>query len=175
MNRLFSTTVGLPIICVDTGITDYKLSAFVIDTDRLTIELVVIQQAFDSNKYYIMPRSVREIGRQSIIINSEDDISEANDIIRYQKIISSKPYLVGYKVVNSSKQKLGSVKDFGFDSTHLTINKLVVRSHWSRRLLAKELIINRSQVVKIDNKTVVVNETKAKARKTSAKLLPVSS
>lgn len=175
MIRLFSSVVGNPIICIDNGFTDYKLTAFVVDTDRLAIELAVVQQPFNPKRYYIMPRSIREVGSQSIIINSDEDISEAEDLVRYQAIIDAKPFLIGYRVVSSSNQKLGFVKDLGFDSIHLTISKLVVRSHWTRRILTKDLLINRSQIIKIENKTVIVKETKTKARKTSAKLLPVSS
>ena len=172
MIRLFSTTTGLPIFSIDTGFTDYKLAAFVVDVDRLAIELVVIQQSFSSSKYYLMSQSVQEIGRYNILINSESDITDAEDLVRYQTIIGSKPYLIGYKVVTMSGQRLGQVKDFGYDATHLTVAKLIVRSHWSRRLVTKDLIINRSQIIKIEGQTVVVKEPKAKARKTSAKLLP---
>jgi sporulation protein YlmC with PRC-barrel domain len=175
MIRQYSSVAGLPILCIDSGITEYKLAAFVIDPDRLVIELAVLQQAFNPQKHYVMARSVQEIGSHSLIVSCEADISDANDLIRYQKAIEAKPYLIGYRVVASSGQVLGRVKDFSFDTTHLTVNKLIVRSHWTRRLISKDTIINRSQIDKIENKTVVVKETKAKARKTSAKLLPASS
>jgi uncharacterized protein YrrD len=97
------------------------------------------------------------------------------DLVRYQPLIRFGAKLIGAKVKTINDTKLGTIIDFSFDKTTFDICKLEVRSRWLLMPLAKNLIITRKQIIKIERNVVTVKENTVKNQKAAPELLPVSS
>lgn len=175
MSLPFRQLIGQPIVGLQSGLTGYQLKACLIDPDTNKIGLLIIGSSLGSSHYYVLPQAVRGIDRDSIVVNSEEDISDNEDLVRYQPLIRFGAKLIGAKVKTINDTKLGTIIDFSFDKTTFDICKLEVRSRWLLMPLAKNLIITRKQIIKIERDVVTVKENTVKNQKAAPELLPVSS
>jgi uncharacterized protein YrrD len=76
-------------------------------------------------------------------------------------------------VFEKSGRKLGKVSDFSFDPSSFTVQQIYVQESFLRSLTTTSNIINRQQIVSINNQRIVVDspderETVAKKADTTA-------
>ena len=83
--------------------------------------------------------------------------------------------LIDLPVYTRSNQHLGKVVDFELDSVTHTISQYHVRStDLISGLLTKELLINQSQVVSLNNQKMVVEDNVAQDKEAIRKPVPAS-
>lgn len=113
----------------------------------------------DQRPSIIRIEDIREIGEVGFIIDSSDDITAPEDIVRLQAVIELEFEIAGLKVVDEKGHNLGRVMDYNMDSVSFEVRQIRVKPPITKILGVSELTIHRDQIVKITDDRIVVKST----------------
>jgi sporulation protein YlmC with PRC-barrel domain len=99
---------------------------------------------------------IREIGGLGMIIDSVDELIAPSDVITIQKIYEYQFELVGKSVVDERKHKVGKVVGYTVEAGDFVIQQLRVHRPLLRSFGDTELLIHRSQIIKVTDDTIIV-------------------
>src|SRR5438270_8826890 len=103
-----------------------------------------------------MMRDVRQVAKDCLVIDSEDEIEEASEIVRLQQILETKFQLIGLPVLTESGHKLGKVEDYTLELASYRVQKLYVKQPIMKNLLLNHLVIDRDQITDVTPKQITV-------------------
>ena len=165
MYILRQAVIGLNILSLQTGHIVGTTTDVLVDDKHLDLLGYWCQPADRRHKPQILlERDVRQLGREGIIVNDVDVLSDPDDLIRLQPAIKRHLNLIGLTVVSESDQRIGRVENFSINMDHAIIQKLYVRPGFIKSLTMSSLTIDRSQIVDVQPKKVVVRDANVKAR-----------
>lgn len=130
----------------------------------------------DRKELVLFIDDIRETNRDGVIVDSYESLMPTDDLVRLQELRKIGFELTGKKVITDKKRKVGRVVDFTVDDTNYFITKIYIRPTLSKSLLSGNLIVDRSQVVEVTDKVVVVKDTflEAREKKRSITLEPAN-
>lgn len=108
---------------------------------------------------FIRIADVRELSDVGMIIDSSDEFVGLSDVISIEKIYRLNFALVGLTVIDQAKHKLGKVSNYSVDSSSFIIQQLNVTRGGLKSLSETELLVHRSQIVEINDKSIIVRTT----------------
>lgn len=156
---------SIPVMSLQTGAEIARTKSPVIDPGTLDIVAYSLSgERLEKNRSLLLVRDVREIGDMGIIIDSADEVISETDVVKVQKLLTLRFDPIDMHVIDDKKNKLGKVYDYAFDPLTFTIHQLHVKRPLLRSLQTSELLINRSQIAEINNKTIVVHSATLKQR-----------
>ncbi len=158
MYVLASQLTNLPIISLQTGETVTHLKSLVIEMATLEIVAVVCGKMKEYPDPILMVRDVRQIASDCVIIDTEDDIGSASDVVRLKEPLSAAYAPIGATVISHMQRPIGKVEDFTINTESLRIQKFYVKRPIWRSWLGSSLIIAREQVVDVSAKKIIVRE-----------------
>ena len=91
-----------------------------------------------------------------MIIDSSDEFIGLSDVIKIQTIYNLNFNLIGISVVDEMKRKIGKVDSYNVDTDNFMIQQLNVRQSLIKSLASTGLLIHRSQIVEINNQSIVI-------------------
>jgi len=83
---------------------------------------------------------------------------ERDELVRLKKVLDLNFELLGKQVVTTDRQKVGKVSDYAVETTTMFIQKLYASQSLLKSFTGGSLSIDRTQIVEITNKKVVINE-----------------
>ena len=108
----------------------------------------------------ILPSSeIREIISKGFVVDDHDAITHPEDLVRMDKLVTMRFEVIGKSLRTDQKRRLGKVVDYTVDDTTMLIQKLYVSRGAVRGLTKQDMLIDRSQIVEINNKAIVVRDT----------------
>lgn len=150
---------------LQTGIKIAGLKSTVIDPASLAVLAYHLTgRGLQSDNVLLLTNDVREISNIGIIIDSADELVLEDDMIKLKDILALNFQLIGMLVIDEKKNKLGRIYDFALDPMDFKIHQLYVKRPLIRSLQVSNLIINRSQIVEVNNKNIVVSSTSLEER-----------
>lgn len=115
---------------------------------------------------------IREIGPLGIIIDSVDELISLSDVIKIKEIYELNFNLIGLKVVDDKKHNTGKVSGYTLEAESFVIQQLLVKRPFLQSMGDTELLIHRSQIIKITNTLITVESPTI--RKTQAISAPMT-
>jgi sporulation protein YlmC with PRC-barrel domain len=112
---------------------------------------------------FLRTDDIREYGRLGMIIDGTDELIGLNDVIKIKEVYGLNFSLVGLNVIDNHKQKLGKVTDYTLDTGDFLIQQLNVRRGFLRGITDTGLLINRSQIIEVNDTTVIVRAPSVKS------------
>jgi uncharacterized protein YrrD len=106
----------------------------------------------------ILMRDIRQFADDCVIIDSFDDIEDADEIVRLRDVIAKQFDPLAKQVVNESGHKLGKVEDFTINLKTFMLQKLYVHQSLIRSILFNNLVIDRTQIIEINDKQFTVRD-----------------
>ena len=168
-----SKLVQYPVLSLHVGGEIARTVAPIIDPDGLKITGYTLDGPLVGGEVgdILDIKDVREYSSQGMIVDSEDEFVNREDVVRIDKIMSLNFKLVGLKVVTSEGKNLGKVSDYTVDTDSFMVYQLIVSRPMLKSLIDPELTINRSQITEVDDyKITIKNENeKVKTPKQKAK------
>ena len=158
MYVLASQLSNLPVISLQTGETVSRVSYLVIEMSKLEIVAVACNKMKEIEDPILMVRDIRQIATDCLIIDTEDDIGSAADVVRLKEPIMAHYSPIGAQVVSHMQRSIGKVDDFTINSESLKLQKLYVRQPIWRSWFGSSLIIAREQILDVTPKQIVVRE-----------------
>lgn len=136
----------------------------IIDPATLHIVAYEISGPLLSDKpSFLRTADIREYGRLGMIINSNDEIVGLDDVLQIEKIYELNFELIGMTVIDEHRRKLGKVDNYTLETGDFIIQQLNVRRGFLQGISDTGLLINRSQILEINNSTIVVKSPTKKS------------
>lgn len=157
MNVISGHLKDLNLISLQTGLSVGRTHEPVINPQNLKVEALLCTTEGRDMKALLMP-DIRQITHAIIVIDSEDELQNPKDIIRLQKIIDANFSLVGAHVVSEQGTKLGKVCDYSVDTLEYLVRKINVKPPLYKNFLTDQLLIDRSQIVDVQPKKIIVRD-----------------
>lgn len=161
---LGSRLLHTPIMSLQTGTQLAQTLTPVIDPSNLHILAYEVEGPLLSHTpSFVRTNDVREYGRLGMIIDSNDELIGLDDVIQIKKIYDLHFSLLGMPVIDEQKRKLGKVDNYTLDTGDFIIQQLNVRRGFIKGLTDTGLLINRSQIIEINNEAIVVKAPTVKS------------
>lgn len=160
---LGSRLLSVPIMSLQTGTKLAQTNSPIIDPSNLKIVAYEITGPLLNNKtVLLLTADIRELGKLGMIIDSNDEFIEPDDVVAVAKISSLNFKLNGLSVIDEARHKLGKVEDYSVDTDSYTIQHLHVKRGLLKSFSETELVIHRSQIVEINDDSIIVKSTAKK-------------
>lgn len=163
MYMLASQLHNLPIISLQTGQPVGHIKRPLIGMSRLNVLALSCRvTATPKLQNVILLRDIRQLATDCIIIDSDEDIEEADEIVRLKEPLDQDFNPIGKQVVNEDGNRLGKVEDYTIDMRSALVQKLYVNQPLWRSVLFNHLVIDRSQIIDINARQFTVKDASIK-------------
>ena len=163
MMILGSSLNKAPIVSLQTSSAIGQTTRPIIDpADLKVLAYEVSSPLLHTSPLIVRIADVRELSDLGMIVYSIDEFVDPHDIIKLNAIYELQFNVVGMNVTDEKRHKLGKVIDFTLETGSFYIQQLTVKRPLFKSLSDTELLIHRSQIIEINNDTIVVH-SEAKA------------
>lgn len=163
MYALASKLITLPVLSLQTGATVAAVRGLILDPATLEVVAFTCEVAGQPDpEIALMLRDVRELALDCVIVDTEDELTEIDDIVRLKALRGENFTLIRKPVVSDMGRKLGSVEDFTINTETNKVQKLYVKQSIVRSFFGSSLIIDRTQIVDVTPRQIVVREATIK-------------
>jgi uncharacterized protein YrrD len=160
---LGSRLIGTPIMGLQTGTRLATTRLPIIDPSNLKIIAYEVEgPMLVEHPSLIRIADVRELSNIGMIIDSSDEFIGIKDVIAINKIYDLGFRLIGMNVIDKTKRKLGKVVDYSLDTDGFFIQQLNVKQGFFKNISNTELLIHRSQIIEINDYSIIVRSTAKK-------------
>jgi sporulation protein YlmC with PRC-barrel domain len=163
MYVLASKLINLPIISLQTGETLASVVRPIITYEHLRLVGFTVDSG-RSTRTLLTMTSVRQLALDCVIIDTDAELSEPDDIIRFKTPLEDNYTPLGKPVQTESTYRLGTVEDYTVNIETELIQKLYIRPPILKAWFSSSLIIDRTQVVDIQPKRIIVRDTTERLR-----------
>jgi sporulation protein YlmC with PRC-barrel domain len=163
MYALASKIEGLPVISLQTGEAAAWTKRPVIDMTTLEIVAFLCESPRSKHPLILVSGDIRQFANDCLIIDNEEELTEPKDIIRLSSLVNAEYTPLDKPVISDTGRKLGNVEDYSVNLETSRIQKLFVRQSLLRAWLGSNLTIDRTQIIDITPKRIIVRDATLKA------------
>jgi len=158
-----SQLIGTDVLGLQTGARLAEISDPIIDPANLKIMAYILKgPLLSEHPSLILTNDIRELSSIGMIVDSSDEFIGVHDVIKIEKLHELQFNLLGMNVVDEKNHKLGKVHDYNIDSNSFVIQQLNVKRGVLKAFTETGLLIHRSQIVAINDRTIVVHTAEKK-------------
>lgn len=147
-----------PVMSLRTGTQVATTVDAVINPTNLKVEGFYCQPTDNKKRLVLLYQDIRDIIPQGVVVNDLEVLSEPDELVRLKEVMSLHFELVGKQVVTVNKEKVGKVSDYATETTTMFVQKLYVAQSLLKSFTGGNLGIDRTQIVEITDKKVVIQE-----------------
>ena len=162
---VLSLRVGSPIA---------RVVAPIINPNNLYIEGWHVIDNRNGERLILLSKDIRDVIDKGIVVNDHEDLGQAGELIRLKDMLKLKFDLVGLKVTSESKKNYGKVTDFAFETTSFFIQKIYTAQPLIKNFSGGSLSIDRSQILEITTKRIIIEDPTEKSRQRVPSPSPVN-
>ena len=172
MLKLYESTPGTNVMSLRTGSAVGTITAPIINPNNLYIEGWYIKEPRSNDHMVLLSNDIRDVLPQGFAINDQESLSQPQDLIRLKDILELNFKLLNLKVTSESGKNYGKINDYAFETKNFFIQKLYVGQSLVKNFSGGSLSVDRSQIIEVTNKRVVIEDPteKSRARATSPSL-----
>jgi uncharacterized protein YrrD len=175
MFQLSKTLLDRPVMSLRTGRPVATTVAAIINPNNLKIEGFYCQDSIDrKTQLVLINQDIRDIIPQGIVIDDHDVLSEPEELVRLKQVLDIGFELMGKPVLTSNKRKIGKVSDYAVENSTLYIQKIYVSQSLLKSLAGGNLGVDRSQIIEITNKHIVIKDPLQPKRSLARAALPAN-
>ena len=165
-----SKLLNYTILSLHTASRIAEVKDLVVDPNFLKIVAFEISAVSSKQRLFLDVTSVREFSKIGMIVDSDEEFIEQNDIIKLKETIELGFTLENMKVVTKKKTMLGRVEDFMVTTDGFQVMQLIVRRPIYKALIDPELVIGRSEIHEINDNEIIVKSEESTIMKKSGTL-----
>ncbi len=175
MLQLSGALINRPVMSLRTGGQVATTLSAIINPNNLKMEGLYCQDRFEKRRLVLLYKDIRDYVRQGLVVNDHDVLSEPADLVRLKDIMAINFELIGKPVVTSTKDKVGKVSDYATEVETMYVQKLYVSQSLLKSFSGGSLSIDRSQIVEITDRKIVIQELLKPQKGTAPAAAPVLS
>lgn len=168
MLQLSSYFIGKPILSLRSGTPVAWSTMAIINPKNLKIEGFYCVDSMDQATLVLLDQDIREMSRQGIIIDDHDVLVEPEDLVRLRDVLEAGFELYKKAVETVDNVKVGKVNDYAVETSSMYVQKLYVSQPIWKNLTGGSLSIDRSQIIEVTDKRIIINELLQPTRATAA-------
>lgn len=150
--------IGKPVMSLRTGTAIALVVDVIINPHNLKIEGWFVDDHSSKQRLVMLSQDVRDIIEQGFVVNDYESLSDPSELVRLQSVLKIKFELPGKIVVTDQKRRVGKVDDFAFEKDAFFVEKLYVNQSLVKSFSGGSAIVDRNQIVEINNRKIVVKE-----------------
>jgi len=158
MLQLNNALIHRPILSLRTGGTIATTISAIINPNNLKIEGFFCHDMLSKQRLVLLSIDIRDVIPQGIVVNDHEALTDPDELIRLKDILAVRFEIMGKPVYTASKEKLGKVNDYAFDSSSLYIQKIYIGQSLLKSLSGGQLSVDRSQIIEITNRKIVIQD-----------------
>lgn len=158
MLQLSAALLNQPVLSLRTGGTVATTESAIFNPNNLKIEGFYCKDSMNGQQLVLLSQDIRDTMKAGFVVNDFDVLADPEDLVRLQDIMKIGFELIGKPVFTVSKSKVGKVNDYAADQETLYVQKLYVGQSLLKSFSGGQLSIDRTQIVEITNKKIVVQE-----------------
>lgn len=152
-----------PILSIQQGSMVGVLGAPIVNPDKLEIVAFEVHgPRWVSQDAKLLTQDIREFNQQGVVIDSDEDIVEAKDLVKFEEVFKIYYQIIGKPVITESKKRLGKVEEYVINSDTYRVQKLHVAQPLFRSFSNSALKIDRSQIVNVSDRKITVKDASVK-------------
>ena len=152
-----------PVMSLQTGTRLARTAGALIDPTNLKIVANEVDgPLLTEHPSFLRTADIREMSGIGMIIDSTDELLGLHDVIKVQELYGMGNWIIGKAVINTDKHKLGKIEDYSVDTGSFMIQQLNVKRGILQGLTQTSLLVNRSQIVEINDDAIIIKSTKKK-------------
>jgi sporulation protein YlmC with PRC-barrel domain len=153
-----SRLIDTPILGLQTGSELARTRQPVIDPAKLEIIAYELSgPLLNLHPSLLRVADVREFSDIGIIVDSSDEFVTPDDIIKLGEIYNLHFDIMGMRVIDEKRRKLGKVNGYTIDTTGFLIQQLSIKRPLLKSLNDTELLVHRTQITEINDDAIVVH------------------
>ena len=165
-----SKLLKYPILSLHTASRIAEVKGLVIDPNFLKVVAFEISAASSRQSLFLEASSVREFSKMGMIVDSDEEFVEKDDVIKLKETIDLGFSLDNMKVISKKKAMLGRIEDFTINTEDFQIMQLIVKRPIYKALIDPELVIGRSDIYEINDSEIIVKSEEGTIMKKSGTL-----
>lgn len=165
-----SKLLKYPILSLHTASRIAEVKGLVIDPNFLKVVAFEISAVSSKQRLFLEASSVREFSKMGMIVDSDEEFVEKDDVIKLKETIELGFSLDNMKVVSKKKAILGRIEDFIINTEDFQIMQLIVKRPIYKALIDPELVIGRSDIHEINDSEIIVKSEEGTIMKKSGTL-----
>ena len=165
-----SKLLKYPILSLHTASRIAEVKGLVIDPNFLKVVAFEISAVSSRQRLFLETSSVREFSKMGMIVDSDEEFVEKDDVIKLKETIELGFSLDNIKVVSKKKAMLGRIEDFIINTEDFQIMQLIVKRPIYKALIDPELVIGRSDIHEINDNEIIVKSEESTIMKKSGTL-----
>ena len=165
-----SKLLKYPILSLHTASRIAEVKGLVIDPNFLKVVAFEISAVSSKQRLVLEASSVREFSKMGMIVDSDEEFVEKDDVIKLKETIDLGFSLDNMKVVSKKKAMLGRIEDFIINTEDFQIMQLIVKRPIYKALIDPELVIGRSDIHEINDSEIIVKSEEGTIMKKSGTL-----
>ncbi len=174
MLKLYENFPGTLVLSLRVGRPVAEVIEPIINPNNLFIEGWRVTDNQSRDVLVLLTQDIRELLSKGIAIDDFDVLSDEKELIRLKNITKLKFQLLGLKVVDENGQNYGKVVDFAFETKSFYIKKIYAAQPIIKSISGKSLTIDRTQIIEITDKRIVIEAPVVKDQETSLAAVPAS-
>ncbi len=165
-----SKLLKYPILSLHTASRIAEVKGLVVDPNFLKVVAFEISAVSSRQSLFLEASSVREFSKMGMIVDSDEEFVEKDDVIKLKETIDLGFSLDNMKVVSKKKAMLGRIEDFIINTEDFQIMQLIVKRPIYKALIDPELVIGRSDIHEINDSEIIVKSEEGTIMKKSGTL-----
>lgn len=158
MLQLSGTMLNRQVLSLRTGSPIAQMVGPIINPDNLKIEGFYCEDYEEKKQSILLYQDIRDVLPQGVVVNDFDALSDPSELVRLKKVLDLEFELIGKPVETLSKDKVGKVNDYAFETATMYIQKIYVSQSILKSLTGGSLSIDRNQIQEITPKRVIIND-----------------
>ncbi|MDB5182147.1 MAG: hypothetical protein JWP13_910 [Candidatus Saccharibacteria bacterium] len=158
MLLLSESVIGKNVLSLRTGSPIAQIVSPIINPNNLKMEGFYCQDNVDKRQLILLYQDIRDILPQGVVVNDFDVLAEEDDLVRLKDVLNINFELMGKPVETVSREKVGKVADYAFESATMYIQKIYVSQSILKSFTGGNLSVDRSQVHETTPKRIIIND-----------------
>ena len=149
--------LGAPVMSLQTGQPLCQLASPIINPYNLRIVAFYVNgPRLDFSPAVVFSEDIREFGPMGAIVDSVDNIMSPEGMVRLSEVIGYNFTLNHLLVVDDHHNRLGRIAGYIVDPVNFEIQQLQVKPGFFKSFATTELLIHRSQIIKVEPDRITV-------------------
>lgn len=158
MLQLSSSLTNVPVLSLRTGSPIATAMEPIINPNNLKIEGFYCEDVFDKTRLVLLYQDIRDIIKNGFVVDDIEALVEPDELVRLKDVMDIGFELLGKPIETTAKDKVGKVSDYAVETSTMYIQKIYASQSLFKSLTGGSLSIDRSQIVEVTSKRIIISE-----------------
>jgi uncharacterized protein YrrD len=159
--------IGKPVMSLRTGGAIGLILDPIINPNNLKLEGWFVEDRVRRQRWILLSQDIRDIIEQGFVVDDENSLTDSGELVRLKQVLEIGFELIGKVVTTENKQRLGRVNDYAFEKNAFFVQKLYIGQSLIKSFSGGSAIVDRTQIIEINNKKIVVREATVPGKATT--------